>query len=267
VFLLRLPGVFKPHSDSLLLADHVMREVLPPGARVLDVCTGSGVLAVAAARRRGVEVYAVDISRRACLTAAFNGWIRGARIDARQGHLFEPVRDLQFDLIVSNPPYLPSKHDPPASHSRARAWDAGPTGRDLLDPLCAQVAARLRPGGVLLLTHSTVCGEQETIDALRAGGLKTSVVTRVPGPLGSRLRSRAAWLREQGLIGDEPVEDVLIIRAVKPLRARTPVPTRASEPVVPAGVSEQGAEQRAVDGIAELHTRPRLEGDRPAKSA
>jgi release factor glutamine methyltransferase len=219
VFLLRLPGVFAPHSDSLLLADHVRREHLPAGARALDICTGSGVLAVAAASHPGVEVVAIDVSRRAALTARLNGLIRGRRIDARRGNLFGPVHGEEFDLIASNPPYLPSPEVELPVRGPARAWEAGPTGRDFLDRICAEGPKYLRPGGVLLLTHSTVCGEKDTLDALTERGLDAAVVARVQGRLGKRLLARAAWLRERGLIGAEPVEDILIIRAVKPATA------------------------------------------------
>jgi release factor glutamine methyltransferase len=233
VFLVRLPGVFRPHSDSLLLADHVRREHLPPGARALDLCTGSGVLAVAASTHPGVEVVAIDVSRRAALTARLNGLIRGRRIDGRRGDLFGPVHGEEFDLIASNPPYLPSPGGELPSSGPERAWEAGPTGRDFLDRICAEAPRHLRPGGVLLLTHSTVCGEHETLAALTARGLDAAVAARVPGPLGERLRARSAWLRERGLIGAEPVEEILIIRAVRPASAHDR-PTDLAAPMASA---------------------------------
>ncbi|HEX8052467.1 MAG TPA: 50S ribosomal protein L11 methyltransferase, partial [Thermoleophilaceae bacterium] len=71
--LLRLPGVFKPPSDSWLLARAMRDRGLARDARVLDVFTGSGVLAVAAALAGAREVTAVDVSRRAALCARVNG--------------------------------------------------------------------------------------------------------------------------------------------------------------------------------------------------
>src|SRR5436189_72295 len=81
-------------------------EGLPPGARVLDVCTGSGVLAITAARR-GAHATAVDISRRAVLCAALNARLNGVSVRAVRGDLLAAVGDERFDAIVSNPPYLP----------------------------------------------------------------------------------------------------------------------------------------------------------------
>ena len=67
--LITLPGVFKPHSDSWALAD-LLGEYVNPGDSVLDLCTGSGVLAVAAALAGAGDVTAVDVSRRAAARRA-----------------------------------------------------------------------------------------------------------------------------------------------------------------------------------------------------
>src|SRR5689334_17657235 len=101
--LLTLPGVFRPISDTWLLAEALEREQLPPGARVLDLCSGSGALAVHAAAH--AEVTAVDISRRAVLTIRLNAALNGVRVRARRGDLFAAVAGERFDAIVSNPPY------------------------------------------------------------------------------------------------------------------------------------------------------------------
>ena len=120
--LVTLPGVFSPISDTWLLADTLDREPLPPGARVLDLCSGSGALAVrAAARDPSRTVVAVDVSRRATLTIRLNAALNGVRVDARRGDLFEAVAGERFDAIVSNPPYVPAATDeiPPAgAHGR-----------------------------------------------------------------------------------------------------------------------------------------------------
>jgi release factor glutamine methyltransferase len=147
------------------------------------------------------------------ITARINARLNGAQIRAIRGDLFGPARGQRFDLIVSNPPYLPSRGRP-RPHSAALAWDAGPSGRALLDRICGEVAAHLRPGGVLLLVQSSVSGEQETVRALTAAGLQTAVIDRRPGPLGPRLRARAAELRDRGLLREDGWEEMLVIRAV-----------------------------------------------------
>ena len=230
--ILSLPGVFSPRSDSLALADHVIREPLPRGARVLDLCTGSGVVALAAATRGDCDVWAVDISLRSVLTAKLNARLNGVRVNAVRGDLLSAVKGLDFDLIVSNPPYLPHPSEEPPRRGPARAWDAGPTGRLFLDRICAQAPAHLRPGGALMLIHSSVCGERQTLDALADRGLHTSVVYRERGSLGPLLQARGQWLMRRGLIGADGLEEMLIIRGEKP-----PVPSSVRSSVT-AAVSE-----------------------------
>jgi release factor glutamine methyltransferase len=206
------PGVFRPHSDSLLLADH-LREVVEPGAVVADICTGSGVLAVAAACAGAGDVTAVDVSRRAVLTAWINARLNGVSVRARRGDLFAPLYGERFDLIVSNPPYVPAADDELPTHGRARAWDAGRDGRALIDRICAQAPARLRPGGAVLVVHSSVCDADRTVSMLAQGGLVAEVVTRSSGPLGPLLRERKATLEQRGLLPrDARAEELVLIR-------------------------------------------------------
>lgn len=211
--LLPLPGVFQPPSDSYMLAQQLRKERLGPGVSVLDLGTGSGHLAVVAALA-GASAVAVDISRRAVLSARLNALVNGVHVTALRGDLFAPLAGRRFDVIVSNPPYLPHPDEELPTRGPARAVDAGPSGRAVLDRICARVGRHLRPDGVVLLVHSSVCGEQETIDALSAHGLDSSIVFRHRGPLGPRLAARADWLRARGLLLPGDQEDVIIFRAI-----------------------------------------------------
>ncbi len=215
--IITLPGVFAPRSDSWLLAELLAAQTLPPGAAVLDVCTGSGAVAVAAARG-GAEVTAVDLSRRAVLTARLNARLNGVRIRAVRADLFGAVDGARFDAIVSNPPYLPGEEDELPGRGAARAWEGGRDGRLLLDRLCAEARAHLRPGGTLLLVHSSVCGEDETLARLREVGLEPEVVARRRGPLGPLLAARAEALEARGLLAPgRREEDVIVFRGRAPL--------------------------------------------------
>lgn len=213
--LVTLPGVFRPRSDAWLLAA-AMREHLPPAGAVLDLCTGSGVLAVAAARAGG-RVTAVDVSRRAIVCARLNARLNGVRIRALRGDLLAPVAGERFDAVVSNPPYLPAADDHLPRHGAARAWQAGREGRALLDRLCDEAPEHLRPGGTLMLVQSSVSGESATLERLRRAGLESEVVARHRGPLGPLLAGRVAVLEARGLL--EPgqrEEEILVVRAVRP---------------------------------------------------
>ena len=210
--LLPLPGVFQPPSDARMLATALLREPLGPGVCVLDLCSGSGFLAIAAARG-GASVTAVDVSRRAVLAARLNARLNRVRVEVVRGDLFGAVPARRFDLIVSNPPYLPSPKDELPRRGIARATEAGRSGRAFIDRICAGAASHLRDDGVLLLVHSSVCGEQRTLDALGATGLRVRVAGRRRGPLGPLLRARVDWLRREGLLSDRGDEELLVFRA------------------------------------------------------
>lgn len=227
------PGVFRPISDTWLLA-RALRD-RAPGASVLDACTGSGALAVAAALAGARDVTAVDLSRRAVLTARLNARLNGVRIRARRSDLFVALGDERFDVIVSNPPYVPDPAgDRLPRRGLRRAWDAGRDGRILLDRLLAQAPRHLRPGGTLLVVHSEFCGIQTTLDAMAAGGLHAGVVARHRGPLGPLMRERADHLRARGLLAPgQDDEEVVVVAGV--LAPASVASTAASQ--VPATLS------------------------------
>ncbi len=230
VRLIGLPGVFHPRSDSWLLARSLAEEVDGAGA-VLDLCTGSGLLAIVAAQRGVERVVAVDLSWRAVATARINGRLNGVHVDARQGDLFAPVAGERFDLIVSNPPYVPVAAVPagrprgaqlvgrlaawPRRHRAARAWDAGADGRALLDRICALAPAHLRPHGVLLLTHSSICGVERTLELLGRGKLEATVLERRRGALGPLMRARVPALRARGLLADATDDEEIVVIAAR----------------------------------------------------
>jgi len=208
-----LPGVYAPRSDTEILLASLAAERVRAGTHVLDVGTGTGALAVAAALRGGV-VTAVDVSRRALASAFLNGLLSGRRIRVRRGDLFDPVRGHRFDLIVSNPPYVPAP--PASSNSRSLAWDAGLSGRDILDRLCRQSRYMLRPGGTVLIVQSSVADVAKTCELLRGSGLRTEVTASSRGGFGPVMRERATWLEDHGLIGaGVREEDLVVVRGVR----------------------------------------------------
>jgi release factor glutamine methyltransferase len=211
VRLVTLPGVFRPISDTWLLADTLDGEPLLPGARVLDLCSGSGALAIRAARR--ADATAVDVSRRAVATIRLNAALNGVKVRALRGDLFGAVPGERFDAIVSNPPYVPAPSDELPARGRARAWDAGRDGRALLDRICEQAPDHLRPGGVLLVVHSSLLGYEPTAELLSRGGLEVDLAAQERGPLGPLMGGRREQLEAKGML--EPgrrEEDVLVVR-------------------------------------------------------
>jgi release factor glutamine methyltransferase len=209
--LLTVPGVFRPRSDSWMLARRLAREV-HLGEEVLDPFTGSGVLAVAAAGC-GATVTAVDISRRAVACARVNARLNNVRLRVLRGDMLEPVAGRRFDVIAANPPYLPSVLDR-RPRGAARAWEGGLGGRRLLDRLCREAPAHLQPGGRLLVVHSAVCDPELTVAMLAEEGLEVELVERRRGPFGPLLSARAPELQRRGrLAPGSRNEDVLVLRA------------------------------------------------------
>ncbi len=210
--LMRPPGVYRPQTDTSLLVE-VLRQSLPPRARVLELGTGTGAVALAAARAGAAEVTAVDISGRAVLTARLNALVRRLPVRVRRGDLFGPVAGELFDVIVTNPPYVIGC-DPAAVQGGARAWEAGPDGRVLLDRICAEAPAHLAPGGTLLIVQSALCGVSATLDALNGAGLRAAVVANRREPFGPVMRERVAELEALGVVRPgQRHEELVVVRA------------------------------------------------------
>ncbi len=172
------PGVFVPRPETEVLLGLALRALEgAAGPTVVDLCTGSGALAVALARARpDARVGAVELSSQAHRYAAANVATLAPGVDLRLGAAQEAFGDLagQVDVVTSNPPYIPSdavpvdvevrEHDP-----RMALYGGGEDGLGIPLEVAARAAVLLRPGGVLLMEHADVQGESLPA-ALRAQG-------------------------------------------------------------------------------------------------
>lgn len=212
--LLRTPAVYRAQGDTWLLTEALAREPALVGGRVLDVCAGSGALAVAAARLGADEVVAGDISWRAVASSWLNSRIRGLRVRVLRGDLFGPVDGERFDVILANPPYVPAAHPLVPRRGAARSWDAGVDGRAVLDRLCREGPSHLSPGGVMLMVFSALCGVELTLAQLEQAGLSAAIVARQPEPFGPVMKRRIALLEARGLIAPgQRHEELVVVRA------------------------------------------------------
>lgn len=100
-------SVLIPRQDTETLVEEVLKEV-KPGMQVLDLCTGSGCIIISILHNApGVTGQAIDISKQALNVAKENARLNGVSVDFEQSDLFHNVVGT-FDVIVSNPPYIPS---------------------------------------------------------------------------------------------------------------------------------------------------------------
>ncbi len=198
-----------------MLARVLREEIGGRRASVLDLCTGTGALAVVAASA-GAEATAIDISRRAVLNVRLNALLNGVRVKPLRGDLFAPVAGRRFDVIVTNPPYVPAPDERLPERGLERAWQAGLDGRVLIDRICASVASHLAPGGAVLIVPSTINGEEETCSLLSEAGLEADVAFREEGDFGPLMTRMAPELESRGLIAvGQRTEEVVVVRGRK----------------------------------------------------
>jgi release factor glutamine methyltransferase len=147
-----------PRPETELLVEWAL-ELLPPEASplVLDVGTGTGCVACAiASERPRAQVIALELSPAAAALARANVTALGLAVTVVESDLFAEVGRLAADLIVANPPYLPSSILPmlPPEVSRYDPWlalDGGADGLDVTRRIVAGAPTRLAPGGALVL--------------------------------------------------------------------------------------------------------------------
>lgn len=185
------PGVFVPRPETELLLAwalarlETVRHDHPP--IVVDLCTGSGALALALAHARpDAEVHAVELDPEAVRWARRNAGLRAAAGDTPITLHHDDVTDPtlltglngRVDIVVANPPYIPegAELDPEvAEHDPHRALFAGPDGLDVIRPLIPLIGRLLRPGGGAAVEHDDSNGG-ELARLLEADGRFTEIV-------------------------------------------------------------------------------------------
>lgn len=131
--------VYAPGDDSNLLVHATVRD---PVARVLDLCTGSGLHAVLAVH--GSSVSATDLSEQAVASARMNARWAGVEVEVHRGDLYGPVTG-RFEHILANPPFVPSPHADVAYR------DGGDLGTEVLGPILEGLDAHLSDTGLAQL--------------------------------------------------------------------------------------------------------------------
>jgi len=147
------PGVYPPSEDTQLLLDCI--EICEK-EWVLDMGTGTGILAIAAAMKGGI-VTAADISKDALECAGENAARNGVKLTTIRSDLFDCIQQ-SYDVIIFNPPYLPSEHWSKKS-MKDRQWDGGGDGSDTVKAFLQHLPDHLSGRCYLLFSSITGSGE------------------------------------------------------------------------------------------------------------
>jgi release factor glutamine methyltransferase len=162
------PGVFVPRPETELLAGWAVAAAASVAGRapvVVDLCTGSGAIALSVATEvPAAEVHAVELGDSAHEWAGRN--LTGSGVDLRHGDMADAFRDLDgsVDVVVCNPPYIPleayeSVAPEARDHDPELALFSGVDGLEAMRVLAVVAARLLRPGGVVGAEHADVQGE------------------------------------------------------------------------------------------------------------
>lgn len=153
------PGVFIPRPETELVAGRALAR-LPRGGVLVDVCTGSGAIALSVADERpDARVVATELSPAASQWAGSNRDALGLRVELRRGDLFEPLPSElagRVDVVVSNPPYVDPGERPMlprdvVDHEPPEGLFAPGEGTSVISRIASGAPAWLRPDGWLVL--------------------------------------------------------------------------------------------------------------------
>ncbi len=168
--------VYEPQEDSFLMQKHVRK--MAEGI-VLDMGTGSGILAIEAAKsKRTKKVYAVDVNRKALEIAHKNAENSKVKIEFHYSNLFSFFKNrknkktnkkmnkkTKFDLIIFNPPYLPEEKLEPEDEIK-KALTGGKKGHELVERFLSEANAYLKEKGKILVVFSSITSRQKIEDII-----------------------------------------------------------------------------------------------------
>ncbi len=177
------PGVFIPRPETEALLEWAQTVPVRPGGVIVDLCSGSGALALALARYRpDARVIAVERSEEALRYARAN--VDGTTVELLHADVTDRdvLADLsgEVDLVVANPPYIPdgAELEPEvAEHDPHSALFGGPDGMAVIEPIVELVSRLLRPGGQVGVEHDDSTSVA-TVELFGAAGVFTGIAAR-----------------------------------------------------------------------------------------
>ncbi|WP_370573028.1 HemK2/MTQ2 family protein methyltransferase [Methanomethylovorans sp.] len=164
--------VYEPAEDSFLLADSALAFV-NKGMKILEIGTGTGFVSAVIQANFEVDLLATDINPHAVRCASDNG------VSTIRADMFSAFKPAQcFDMIIFNPPYLPTSQDDKVPGWLNYAFDGGADGTESLRRFLKSVGPHLCPTGILLLLISSLTGIEQAKYWMEEAGLETEVVSK-----------------------------------------------------------------------------------------
>ena len=164
--------VYDPAEDSYLLADAAVNCV-QAGMRVLEIGTGTGFVSSVLLTNANVELTATDINPHAAKCAKSNG------IEVIRTDMFDGLKAKScFDIIIFNPPYLPTSDDEKVPGWLNCAFDGGRDGRVAVERFLDEVCEYLASDGVILMLVSSLTGIEDVSSRMGAMGFDVDIVGR-----------------------------------------------------------------------------------------
>lgn len=173
-------NVLIPRQDTEVLVEEALKRI-QPGMRVLDMCTGSGCIAVSIAKNvPHIEMQAVDISKQALNVAKDNAKLNEVSVEFERSDLFDNVMG-KYDVIVSNPPYIPTSEIPKlmpevGSFEPVEALDGKEDGLYFYRRIVAECKEYLNPDGMIFFEIGYEQGADVSALLQEAGFSQVSVV-------------------------------------------------------------------------------------------
>ena len=148
------PAALIPRQDTETLCEEALRLITERGYKsLLDICTGTGCIAVSLLKLSGIWAEATDISSECAALAERNAKRNGVGIFARMADLFNGAG--KYDIVTANPPYITDADmaslQEEVRHEPRLALAGGPDGLDFYRRIAAEAAEHVNPGGALLL--------------------------------------------------------------------------------------------------------------------
>lgn len=164
--------VYEPAEDSFLLANAAL-DIAIDGMNVLEIGTGSGFVSAIIQANRDVKLTATEINPFAARCARSNG------IEVVRTDMFAGIKEKNdFDLIIFNPPYLPTSEEEKVPGWLNYAFDGGITGREPIKPFFQNVNPHLKADGTILLLISSLTGVEEVRSEISEFNFESQIIAR-----------------------------------------------------------------------------------------